>query len=90
MGFVDVLKLLCKDCAVRQHSPGEKIKLSDLREDIADDVIELNISHLQSFFSKEAWLLVCKKGECSLNISDRICIISSLNDSGFKARTVEV
>ena len=69
-----VLKLLCEDCAAKQHSPAEKIKPSDLTEDIADDVIELNISQLQSFFSEEAWLLLCKKGEhtCSLNISDNI------------------
>ena len=42
--FVDVLKLFCEDQAVRQFSPAEKIKPSDLREDIADEVIEINIS----------------------------------------------
>ena len=80
--FVDVLKLLCKECTVKYHSPAEKIKLSDLTEDIADDVIELNISQLQSFFSEEAWLLLCKKGEHSyigsISVTISACCVLSM------------
>ena len=88
--FVDVLKLFCEDQAVRQFSPAEKIKSSDLREDIADEVIEINISQLQPFFSEEAWPLVRKKGEPIVSTSITVWIISSLHTSGIKERTVEV
>ena len=64
--FADMLKLFCEEDAVKKLCPTAKIKPSDLRDDIPDEVIELDLLQLKTFFSRDSWLLVNRKGEFSL------------------------
>ena len=64
--FADVLKLFCEEDVVKKLSPTAKIKPSGLRDDIPDEVIELDLSQLKPFCSRDLWLLVNRKGEFSL------------------------
>ena len=67
---LEVLKLICDAHVLKHVRPNETIQSSDLekiqptniREDVADDIIDFNISNLQQFFSSDAWILVMNKG----------------------------
>ena len=58
-----MLKLFCDASKFRHVRENENILISDLREDIPDEVLELNVADLERFFSREAWLLIRDKGE---------------------------
>ena len=60
--IAEVLKLFCDASKLRPVMENDKILISDLREDIPDEVIELNVADLERFFSREAWLLISEKG----------------------------
>lgn len=48
---------------VNECNMHKKIQPENIRDEISDEVIELDMSALQPFFTESAWLLVNEKGK---------------------------